>query len=157
MRALLSRLWPQPGDEGRRALYYEGKVFEAMGLIVERTKSYPCAPRRPVAATDREHILAITSYIDDHCASNLHIADLAHMACMGPTKFKECFKAVTGSTLTQYIQGRRICQAELLLRQPEFSIEQIAHAVGYSCAGRFSELFRREIGLLPSEYRSELR
>ena len=36
------------------------------------------------------------------------------------------------------------------------SIEQVAHAVGYTCASRFSELFRRETGLLPSEYRRGL-
>ena len=92
--------------------------------------------------------------MDDHCSSTLKVADLARAACMSPTKFKECFKAVTGSTLTQYVQGRRISQAELLLRQPDLSIEQVARAVGYACASRFSELFRRETGLLPSEYRA---
>ncbi|MFQ9349669.1 MAG: helix-turn-helix domain-containing protein [Eggerthella lenta] len=39
---------------------------------------------------------------------------------------------------------------------PDLSIEQVAHAVGYTCASRFSELFRRETGLLPSEYRRGL-
>ncbi|MFR1637756.1 MAG: helix-turn-helix domain-containing protein [Eggerthellaceae bacterium] len=43
-----------------------------------------------------------------------------------------------------------------LLRMPDLSIEQVAHAVGYTCASRFSELFRRETGLLPSEYRRGL-
>lgn len=158
MRKLLRTLWPQPGDENRSRIYYEGKVLETMGLIVERTKaSKPTAPLRPIADGDRAHILSVTSYIDDHCSGILRIADLSRAACMSPTKFKECFKAVTGSTLTRYVQRRRISQSELLLRQSDLSIEQISRAVGYSCTSRFSELFRRETGLLPSEYRDGLR
>ena len=152
LRALLAGLWPRPGDEHRSQLYYEGKVFEAMGLIVERTKARRDTSGRAVAPEDRERIQAVALYIDDHCASALTVDDLARAACMSPTKFKECFKAVTGSTLTRYVQSRRISQSEGLLRMPDLSIEQVAHAVGYTCASRFSELFRRETGLLPSEY-----
>lgn len=154
LRALLAGLWPKPGDENRSRPYYEGKVFEALGLIVERTRACPRATARAVSPGDRERIRSVAAYVDDHCSSTLKVADLARAACMSPTKFKECFKAVTGSTLTQYVQGRRISQAELLLRQPDLSIEQVARAVGYACASRFSELFRRETGLLPSEYRA---
>ena len=156
LRALLAGLWPRPGDEHRSQLYYEGKVFEAMGLIVERTKARRDTSGRAVAPEDRERIQAVALYIDDHCASALTVDDLARAACMSPTKFKECFKAVTGSTLTRYVQSRRISQSEGLLRMPDLSIEQVAHAVGYTCASRFSELFRRETGLLPSEYRRGL-
>lgn len=153
LRALLKGLWPKPGDENRSVLYYEGKVLEAMGLIVERTKTRPTISGKCVLPADRERIENIVSYIDDHCANEHRVSDLARAACMSPTKFKECFKAVTGSTLTHYVQARRISQAESLLRLPDLSIEQIAHAVGYTCPSRFSELFRRETGLLPSEYR----
>ena len=110
LRALLAGLWPRPGDEHRSQLYYEGKVFEAMGLIVERTKARRDTSGRAVAPEDRERIQAVALYIDDHCASALTVDDLARAACMSPTKFKECFKAVTGSTLTRYVQSRRISQ-----------------------------------------------
>ena len=154
-----ARCWPavaRPATSSRSQLYYEGKVFEAMGLIVERTKARRDTSGRAVAPEDRERIQAVALYIDDHCASALTVDDLARAACMSPTKFKECFKAVTGSTLTRYVQSRRISQSEGLLRMPDLSIEQVAHAVGYTCASRFSELFRRETGLLPSEYRRGL-
>ena len=88
-----------------RDRYYEGKVFEAMGLIVERTKARRDTSGRAVAPEDRERIQAVALYIDDHCASALTVDDLARAACMSPTKFKECFKAVTGSTLTRYVQS----------------------------------------------------
>lgn len=44
-------------------------------------------------------------------------------------------------------------QAELLLRQSDLSIGQVARAVGYSCPSHFSALFKREAGMLPGEFR----
>ena len=66
---------------------------------------------------------------------------------------KETFKRVNGMTVTRYVQGKRVSQAELLLRQNDLSIEQVARAVGYSCPSHFSALFKREVGMLPSEFR----
>lgn len=168
MKSLLRGLWPKPGDEGRTALYYEGKVLEALGLIVEKSRGIVSSssgtslamdrtlPERFVSADDRQRIRDVMAFVDDHCASDLRVADLARIACMGTTKFKECFKAIAGTTLTAYLQGRRMSQAEALLRQKDLSIEQIARAVGYTCPSRFSELFQRETGLLPSEFRKGL-
>lgn len=168
MRTLLTGLWPKPGDEGRTALYYEGKVLEALGLIVEKSRNKAAdlasstgretvsLPERFVSSDDRQRIRDVMAFIDDHCTSDLRVADLARIACMGTTKFKECFKAIAGTTLTTYIQGRRMSQAEALLRHRDLSIEQVARAVGYTCPSRFSELFQRETGLLPSEFRKSL-
>ena len=111
---------------------------------------------RRLSPADRERLRDVVSYIDDHCSVDLRIGDLAGIACMSPTKFKETFKRLNGQTVTRYIQGRRMSQAELLLRQPDLTIEQVARSVGYTCASRFSALFKREVGMLPSEYRRRL-
>ena len=157
LKALLAKLWPVPGDQSHSALYYEGKVLEAMGLIVEGTRQPRARTCKPVSSSDWARIQDVVRYIDDHCSSILRIADLSAIACMSPTKFKETFKKANGKTVTGYVQERRMSQAELLLRQPDLTIEQIARSVGYTCTSRFSELFRREVGMLPSEYRRALR
>lgn len=153
MKTLLSQLWPQPGDESRTKLYYHGKVLEAMGLIVERSRGKVPDGGKAVSSADRDSIHEVVCYIDDHCSADLRIAELAAIACMSPTKFKETFKRVNGMTVTRYVQGKRVSQAELLLRQNDLSIEQVARAVGYSCPSHFSALFKREVGMLPSEFR----
>ena len=156
MRALLSRLWPRPGDPEHGGLYYEGKVLQAMGLIVERSRRDPAAEGRPVSPADRDRLRDVAGYIDDHCSADLRIGDLARIACMSPTKFKETFKRLNGQTVFRYVQGRRMSRAELLLRQGDLTIEQVGRSVGYTCASRFSALFKREVGMLPSEYRRRL-
>ena len=163
MRSLLLDLRPRPGHESHDARFYEGKVSEAMGLLAKRAlqrRQQPPQPQeeepaaRNVSPDDELRIRDIARFIDDNCASELCLADLARAACMGTTKFKVCFKAVTGSTLVHYIQARRVSQAASLLRQSDIPIEQITRIVGYTCASRFVEVFRRETGMLPREYRT---
>ena len=72
---------------------------------------------------------------------------------MGTTKLKSSFKKAYGCTITEYIQQRRMSQAEYLLTSTDLSIGQIAQTVGYSTSSRFAELFRMSTGLLPGEFR----
>ena len=51
MKALLSRLWPRPGDPEHGELYYEGAVLQAMGLIVERSRRGPAEAGGRVSLT----------------------------------------------------------------------------------------------------------
>mgnify|MGYP004616900821 FL=1 len=45
--------------------------------------------------------------------------------------------------------------AELLVKRREASIAEIGGEVGYNNAGKFTEAFKRVMGLTPSEYRRE--
>ena len=44
-------------------------------------------------------------------------------------------------------------QAEHLLIDTDFTMGQIAQMIGYSTSSRFAELFKKNTGLLPIEYR----
>jgi AraC-like DNA-binding protein len=44
-------------------------------------------------------------------------------------------------------------QAEFLLSHTDLSIAQVSQTVGYTSASRFAELFHRNVGILPGEYR----
>ena len=65
---------------------------------------------------------------------------------MGTTKLKSCFKKYYDCTITEYIQQRRMSQAEYLLTNTDLSIGQIAQTVGYSTSSRLAELFRKSTG-----------
>ena len=55
---------------------------------------------------------------------------LAKIACMGTTKLKTSFKQLQGCTITEYIQQRRMSQAEHLLIDTDFTMGQIAEMIG---------------------------
>ena len=89
----------------------------------------------------------------DHYAFDLPLGRLAGIACMSESKLKTCFKRQFGCSITQYIQGRRMSQAEHLLIDTDFTMGQIAQMIGYTTSSRFAELFKKNTGILPIEYR----
>lgn len=95
----------------------------------------------------------MTAYLNDHYAFEIPSERLSQIAAMGTTKLKTTFKQFHNCTVTEYIQQRRMSQAEHLLSKTDLTIGQIAQAVGYSTSSRFAELFRRSTGILPGEYR----
>ena len=57
----------------------------------------------------------MAAYLSDHYAAEIPMERLTQIACMGTTKLKSSFKKVYDCTITEYIQQRRMSQAEYLL------------------------------------------
>ena len=67
--------------------------------------------------------------------------------------FNRTFKHVTKVTPMQYIIQLRMTNALNLLEHTSYNIIQVANAVGYDDAYYFSRLFKKNIGVSPTEYR----
>ena len=102
---------------------------------------------------DKDSLENVTGYIADHYAFEIPLSRLASIACMSESKLKTSFKRQFGCSVTQYIQGRRMSQAEHLLINTDFTMGQIAQMIGYTTSSRFAELFKKSTGILPIEYR----
>lgn len=153
MIQLLRQVWAYKGDGMAAKLFYEGKVAEAVSLIVEY--NCRCKPKEKlnISKQDAELIENVAAYINDHCNKEIPLHTLTHIGCMGSTKLKILFKSIYGVTIKDYIRQRRMSQAEVLLSTSNISIEQISQITGYSNSGRFAGNFKKSTGLFPSEYR----
>ncbi|GAA0736818.1 AraC family transcriptional regulator [Clostridium oceanicum] len=149
---LLHQILNYKGNGISAKLFYEGKISEAMALIYEKYKEHK-KNHSTLCNDDIEHLKNVTSYINDHYAHELTLSKLSKIACMGTTKFKKTFKELYKCTTTQYIQHRRMGQAEHLLADTDLIIGQVSQIVGYKSASRFSELFKKSTGLSPVQYR----
>ena len=153
MSRLLTEIKDYRGEGVAAKLFYEGKVAEAVSMVVEYQKKHPEKTAHKLSQQDIESIQTVASYLSDHYASNISLERLTQIACMGTTKLKTCFKKYYDCTITEYIQQRRMSQAEYLLAYTELTVGQVAQTIGYSTSSRFAELFRKSTGLLPLEYR----
>lgn len=153
MSKLLFEIASYRGDGIAAALFYEAKVTEAVALVVDSQKKQAARAVRPLSRADMEGLENVIRYIADHYALDLPLSRLASIACMSTSKLKTCFKRHTGCTITEYIQGRRMSQAEHLLIDTDLTMGQIAQMIGYSTSSRFAELFKKSTGILPMEYR----
>ena len=153
MSKLLFEVENYRGSGMAASLFFDAKVTEAISLVVDAWKKQSQKRERPLSAEDAEGLQNVTSYIADHYAFDIPLERLANIACMSESKLKSCFKRQFGCSVTQYIQGRRMSQAEHLLIDTDFTMGQIAQMIGYTTSSRFAELFKKSTGILPIEYR----
>lgn len=138
MSKLLFEIEAYRGEGAAAALFYEAKVTEAIALVVDAWKRQSQKRERPLSEADLQSLQNVVSYIADHYAFELPLERLAGIACMSQTKLKSCFKRQFGCSITQYIQGRRMSQAEHLLIGTDFTMGQIAQMIGYTASSRFA-------------------
>lgn len=157
MVLLLNQIKNYRGDGISAKLFYNAKVEEAVSMVIGFRKKKEKEKQINLSDRDKELLYSVTSYINDHYAFDIKQENLAKIACMGTTKLKYSFKVMHGCTITEYIQKRRMSQAEHLLSCTDLTINQVAQTVGYKSASRFSELFRKSTGILPNVYRIIIR
>ncbi|MCH3963498.1 MAG: helix-turn-helix transcriptional regulator [Clostridium sp.] len=156
MILLLKQIKLYKGTGISAKIFYEAKIAEAISLVLDKQRT-SAASLLPLSNSDYTQIKNVSSFINDHASFKLSLNQLSKIACMGKTKLKQSFKQVNNCTITEYIQSCRINHAEYLLSNTNLSISQIAETVGYTSASRFSEIFKRNIGILPKDYRKLLK
>lgn len=89
--------------------------------------------------------------------SHLDLASLAATANMSRYSFCRRYKTVTGYSPYQHFLHLKMERACYLLDISDRSITEVADTLGYEDAFYFSRLFRRVIGLSPTQYRASSR
>ena len=87
---------------------------------------------------------------------NLMLQDAAKAAGMSNSRFSTVFSQETGMSFTNYLTGLRIAKAKELLRATDMKSSQICFAVGYNDRHYFSYIFKKNVGMTPSEFRNEI-
>ncbi len=125
-----------------------------LGIHLLRQHSSAKQPSLPRAVgLDRTTLRRVSTYIEEHLAEDLALAELAAVTSLSPYHFARLFKASTGVSPHQYVIQRRIERAKLLLLTTHWSLAAIAHTVGFAHESHLALHFKRLTGLLPSSYR----
>ena len=93
------------------------------------------------------------AYIHEHYAESISRYDLAQHVALSEDYLTDCFRKELGVTPITYINRYRIHQAQILLTESYKNITEIALDVGFSDSSYFSRVFRREVGMSPTDYR----
>jgi AraC-like DNA-binding protein len=115
----------------------------------------PCLPGDvPLPLAPHTQIRQARRLLDRRYATPITIDDLSREVALSPYYLIRTFKRVYKKTPHQYLVAQRIARAKELLRNSDLSITEICAAVGFESLGSFSTLFRKEVGISPSAYRS---
>jgi AraC family L-rhamnose operon regulatory protein RhaS len=93
--------------------------------------------------------------LSSNCEQQWTLEQMADLCGIRRTHLNTVFYKLTGHTPMEYLATLRIAKAKTMLRQPESKIIDIAFACGFGSSQYFSNVFKKAIGLSPSEYRSQ--
>ena len=106
--------------------------------------------------TETDEISAALHYLENNYFNHIDIKVLAAQFGFSRAYFSTLFVKRTGETPYDYLTKIRIDRAKEYLKQGQHSVEEIAYSVGFSSLQRFSEAFKKRVGLSPLQYRKSI-
>ena len=100
-------------------------------------------------------LLMVLSFINRNYTTELSLTQLAEYAYTNASVLSSEFNDEVGMSLSEYVTGLRIKKAQELLRTSDMTVTQIAEAAGFSSAKYFREIFKKQTGMSPQQYRDQ--
>ena len=97
----------------------------------------------------------IKDYIDRNYKKDISAKDVAGILGYSDVYFSKVFKQLFDDNFINYLTKIRIDRAKLLLKDVSFNIKEVGKSVGYADSNYFTKVFKRSVGMSPSEYRSK--
>lgn len=105
------------------------------------------------AVHDEDPVESTVQYMEAHYAEPWTLASLAERLGTNTRRLQRGFNARFGHSPLEHLIEIRLKRAKKLLENSELPISNIADEVGYPDSYYFSRLFKKYVGLPPSDYR----
>lgn len=109
-----------------------------------------------LTAYDMTRVNEAIAYIDINYMKSINAEDLSELFRIRIKELQSGLKIITGANVHEYIIQVRIEKAKQYLSDPDYTVKQIAFAVGFKRSSHFGQLFKNLVGLTPQEYRYQI-
>lgn len=124
------------------------QILDYLSALLEEFKAL-CAPP-DISASAAQTVL---SYLDSHYREEISLNTLGKLVFLNEKYVSELFKKEYHVTVTDYIAGKRLEEAQRLLLNSAMSVTEIAEQIGYHDPKYFAKLFKRRCSVSPAQYR----
>ena len=138
------------GEEYNKITTKDRKQINAAANIMEACACYLWVSRLVRVNEDSLSVL-ISRYIDNNLTADLSVNALCSQFGLSRNKLYKISHDTYGSTIAAYVRKRRVLKAAALLKSG-YSVANAAVSSGFEDYNYFSEIFKKEIGVLPSKY-----
>ena len=120
-------------------------------LCLSDTPAAPAETPDPLLSPTEEP--APIAYMKQHLKKGLTLRELAHACNSSISSLESKFKSVYGVSLYQYYINLRMEEAKRLLAKTSYTVTEIAMRCGYENLFYFCNVFKKQVGMTPTEYR----
>jgi len=131
-----------------------GKINDYLGCLHTLFEVLNSIKETPQKKTPNSISMAL-NYLENNYFHDIDVESLASELGFSRAYFSSLFAKKTGETPYDYLTKIRIEKAKAYLLQSTYSIEEIAYSVGFNSLQRFSELFKKRVGVSPLNYRKK--
>lgn len=147
-------------EENRSELCYEMKVHEYMSKMWRGLwKNKDWFSKKHVSkgkVISQVRMKQMMMFINENYKEKLTLEEIAAAACISEREALRCFKENMRKTPFHYLLEFRVNQAKNLLVSGDEAVVEIALACGFESASYFNRVFRRCVGMTPSEFRRRM-
>lgn len=93
-------------------------------------------------------------FIGDNYTQHLELSRVAEYAGLSPSYFSTLFREVVGYSFREYLNRIRIEESKRLLLSTQYSLADIAVAMGFPDQSYYCKVFKKITGLTPSKFRT---
>ena len=148
------RLYALCGQKARGNVLHRLKVKSAaLELFVAMTEAPSIAPS--AKGRPNSKLKAVIAQMEAHPEKDYPVERIAAEAGMSPVLFTDEFKRTTGLTPHAFLLDVRVARTREELSNSTRSIAAIAECYRFPSARHFATMFRRIVGMSPSEYRKK--
>ena len=133
-----------------RELYLRAKSLEVLAHIIDFSDRAE-TNKESVSEQDRFKIEKAQNLLDQHFDKAWTIAALSREVGLNEKKMKIGFRQLIGKTINNYHQEVRLEAAASLLREG-MSVTEVTFACGFSNLSHFAKIFRKKMGVNPSDF-----
>jgi AraC-like DNA-binding protein len=130
-----------------KALVTELFVYLCRNYVTEMMPERDSAKRKK----DLERLNAVLGYIEANYNQRITVEQLADMVCLSEDRFGHLLREGVGQPPLQYINAMRLRKALNMLKTNQYTVTEVADAVGFRDYNHFGRLFRKQYGCTPNE------
>ncbi len=134
----------------------KGRIRKPKRLLVEPMHVVERRSTQASAVDDPDVAMAL-DFIHHHAAEPIGVDDIVNRLQMSRRALELKFRNVTGRTPHHELQRVRLHRAQRLLLETDLPIPKVAGAAGYGSGAYLAQVFQKQVGKTPAQYRKEHR
>lgn len=147
-------LKPVDDDEFYSALKKISEKLLQMRAEITKFREYA---QQPEGDKQDYYINQTIGYIQLKYASDISLRDVSEHVGITESYLSHLFKSKTGYSYLEYLRQHRIKKALELMRNQSRRINEVARDTGFRDMSYFSSLFKKYVGVSPSQYRNGIK
>jgi len=152
---LAARQFGEASSPQLRRTLFPRLIAELILGIMQALQASAVGERKAGPTEGRDVVSLVTETIDASIGESLNVPEIARRCGLSERHLRRLYHQRTGRSVAAEILNRRMDKAARLLSRPEYSLTEIAEAVGIPDPSQFSRSFKKVHGITPKRFRQQ--